>query len=287
MKSQNLRFHLLGSSAGKPVPRPFCRCRVCEIARRDGGRDIRTRTGMHIYLNDDPIGEPRYAIDLPPDTAHQMIREGFRLDRLEHLLFTHKDQDHFEPHYITIRSSILSDHEALPNLQIYGSETVKDALAERISGLKPFKASFQEVAPFEAFQAGELEVFPLLANHGPGVVLNYVVQFAGKRVLLGWDTGWWSDKTWAAVASFRFDAVFMECTEFGPSEKDLGGHLTFLMLLKMKERLSELGCIRADTPYVTLHIGDNGGLTYAEARELAKLHGVTVGYDGLWLEVAD
>ena len=281
-----MRFHLLGSSAGKPVPRPFCRCRVCEVARKEGGRDVRTRTGMHIYLDGEEPGEPRYGVDLPPDTAHQMIREGFRLDRLEHLLFTHKDGDHFAPAYLAMRPTILSDLDALSTLTLYGSATVGKALSEQISDLARIQATFREITPFQSFHAGDLQVFSLLANHGPGTVLHYIVQAGGKTVLLGWDTGWWSDRTWDAVAEFRFDAVFMECTAFGPSkiEKE-GGHLNFATLLEMKAHLAKLGCISDRTPYATLHIGDNGGLTYAEACKMAEPHGITVGYDGLWLEV--
>ena len=278
-------FHLVGSAAGKPVPRPFCRCRVCEAARRDGGRDIRTRTAMHLYLDREKIGEPRYAVDLPPDTAHHMIRGGFCLDRLEHLLFTHKDGDHFDPTYLNIRPSILSDREALPILTLYGSATVGEALSERISDLTRVRAMFQEVRPFEGFRAGELDVFPLLAAHGPGTVLNYVIRAEGRTVLLAWDTGWWPEATWKAVAPFRFDAVSMECTVLGPSGTELGGHLTFPVLVKMKERLRALGCVQDSTPYVAVHIGDNGGLTYAEACDLVAPHGITVGYDGLRSEV--
>ena len=280
-----MRFHLLGSSAGKPVPRPFCRCRVCAVARCYGGRDIRTRTGMHLYLNGEEIGEPRYAIDLPPDTAHHMIRDGFCLDRLEHLLFTHPDADHFDPTYLSIRPSILSDREVLPLLRLYGSATVGEALSAKISDLSQVKVTFQVVQPFEEFRAGELEVFPLLAAHEPKRTLNYVIRMEDRIVLLAWDTGWWPDATWEAVASFRFDAIFMECTVLGPSDTPLGGHLTFPVFLKMKARLSALGCIQDSTPYVTLHIGDNGGLTYAEACDLTKPYGITVGYDGLQLEV--
>jgi len=240
---------------------------------------------MHLYVDDEDLGEPRYAIDLPPDTAHHMIRNGFCLDRLEHLLFTHRDSDHFDPKYLSIRPSILSDREALPILTLYGSATVGEALCTSISDLERVKATFQEVKPFEGFRAGELDVFPLLASHGPGTALNYVIRVEGRTVLLAWDTGWWSETTWEAVAPFRFDAVFMECTVLGPSDATLGGHLTFPVLLKMKEQLGALGCIQDSTPYVAVHIGDNGGLTYAEACDLVEPHGITVGYDGLQLRV--
>jgi len=281
-----MRIHLIGSAAGKIVPRPFCRCSVCAHARLNGGRDVRTRTAVHLYLDGEETGEPRYGIDLSPDTAHHMIREGFCLDRLEHLLFTHRDEDHFFPSYLKVRPSILSNREALPWLTLYGSATVGEAFAAEVPHAERIRATFRQVDPFQQFQVGEFQVFSLLAHHGPGTVLHYVVQAEGKSILCAWDTGWWPEETWEAVADFQLDAVFMECTILGPSKVDKeAGHLNFATLLEMKAGLAARGCIAGDTPYTTLHIGDNGGLTYAEACDLAQPHGITVGYDGLWVEV--
>jgi phosphoribosyl 1,2-cyclic phosphate phosphodiesterase len=240
---------------------------------------------MHLFLGGEEGGEPRYAVDLPPDTAHQMIRDGFRLDRLEHLLFTHSDTDHFDPTYLSIRPSILSDRSALAPLTLYGSTTVQAALSARVPDLGRLKAAFQAVTPFVGFRAGALHVFPLRASHGPTIALNYIIQTGDRSVLLAWDTGWWPDDTWGAVARFRFDAVFMECTVLGLSDANPAGHLTFPALLRMRERLRQSGCIHGSTPWVLVHIGDNGGLTHDEACALAEPHGITVGYDGLWLEV--
>lgn len=239
---------------------------------------------MHIYPNKE-VGEPRYAVDLPPDTAHQMIRDGFCLDRLEHLLFTHEDHDHFDPTYLTIRPTIRSNREALPLLTIYGSSSVEKILSERIPNLERVRAVFREVKPFESFKAGDLRVFPLMAGHKGGMALNYVISAGGAKVLLAWDTGRWPEETWEAVGKFRFDAIFMECTVLGPSGEELGGHLTFQVFLEMKNRLRDLGCIRDSTPYIAVHIGDNGGLTHGEACKLAYPHGVTVGFDGFQIDV--
>ena len=281
-----MRFHLLGSSAGKPVPRPFCSCRVCKVAKSDGGRDRRTRTSMHIYVDDEESGEPRHAVDLSPDTAHHMVRDGFCLDRLEHLIFTHNHSDHLDPAYLNIRATVLSDRHALTPLTLYGSDKVVETLAAALPDPQRLAITISEpIAPLQAFRAGELELVALEANHKAGTY-HYVVRADGRTVLLGWDTGWWSEATWEAVADYRFDAVFMECTMLGPSQVDEeSGHLNFATLLKMKERLTREGCIEGDTPYITMHIGDNGGLTYAEACDLAEPDGVTVGYDGLWLEL--
>jgi phosphoribosyl 1,2-cyclic phosphate phosphodiesterase len=279
-----MRFHILGSSAGKTVPRPFCNCRVCEKARRDGGRDIRTRCSVHLYLDDEPQGRPRYAIDFGPDLSSNLIQFNCSLDRLEHVIFTHAHMDHLETHLLNVRPSILSDKSTLPTLQIYGSDSVQEKI-EQACSLEKIAAAFHRVEPFTTFTAGELEVSTLLGHHGPGTVLNHIVSYGDKTVLLAWDTGWWSTETWEAVKGHQFDAVISECTMLGPSEfEEDSRHLNFATLVRMRSRLLELGCVNEQTPWATLHIGDNGGLTYDEAVEFARPEGITVGYDGMWVE---
>ena len=275
-----MRFRLLGSSAGKTVPRPFCRCRVCRLAKEHGGRNLRTRTGMQIFLDGETGPEARYHVDLPPDTGHHMVRDRFCLERLGHLLVTHPDEDHFDPIYFRNRKIILSDRADLVPLTIYGNAAVGAVLREQKLDLARLRLSFVEVRPFAGFNAGELEVMPLTARHTEGA-LNYVIAQDGKAVLLAWDTGWWPDETWTAIAPLRLDAVFMECTVLGPTETQMGGHLDFTLMRKMRARMAELGCVRETTPFITVHIGDNGGLTHEEAEALARPEGITVGYDGL------
>jgi phosphoribosyl 1,2-cyclic phosphate phosphodiesterase len=280
-----MRFHLLGTSAGKTVPRPFCRCRVCEHARLRGGRDVRTRCAVHLYLDEGGVRDPRYAIDLSPDTPAHLIRHGLRLDRLEHLLITHAHGDHLEPDLLRIRPTVLGDRAAMPTLHIYGSQTVRETLGdwdhERMG------TAFHLVEPGDAFAAGPLQVSSVRAHHGvPSIALHYILEHEATRVLLAWDTGWWSEATWKTLESQTFDAVISECTIFGPGAVDRSGsHLNFATLVEMKQRLTDAGAITPQTPWVTLHIGDNGGLTYAEQLELGAPQGVTPGHDGMWLRV--
>lgn len=279
-----MRFHLLGTAAGKTVPRPCCRCRVCEHARRAGGRDARTRCAVHLHLRGDDVVEPRYAIDVSPDVSSHLIQHRLALDCLEHLLITHAHADHLDAALLKVRGTILSERGDLPLLHVYGSETVGEVLG---SGCERARLVFHPVRPGEPFAAGQLQVTAILAHHGqPGVALHYIVEHGGKRVLLAWDTGWWSAPTWAALECDSFDAVISECTVFGPAAVDKeGSHLTFATLVEMKKRLTAAGAIGTDTPWATLHIGDNGGLTYQEQCALAAPHGVRVGYDGMWLQV--
>ena len=283
-----MRFRLLGSAAGKTVPRPFCKCRVCEYAKEHGGRDLRTRTSMHVFPDGEDGIEPRYQVDLSADTGHHMIRDGFCLERLEHLLITHPDQDHFEPDYIIFRGRIMSDRAEMKQLSIYGSEVIGQRLSERGLDFEFIKIGFHPVRPYESFHMGEFEVLPFPAPHGENT-FHYVLQYGERAVLLAWDTGYYRDKRiWDTLAGFELNAVFMECTHLTAKpvkKKETSTHLDFSLLLEMRERLLALGSIKDQTPFVAVHIGDNGGLTHAEAEDLASKYGVTVGYDGFELVV--
>ncbi|MDP6116565.1 MAG: MBL fold metallo-hydrolase [Planctomycetota bacterium] len=280
-----MRFHLLGSAAGKPVPRTFCRCRVCLHAMEQGGPDLRTRTGMNLFVDGDNSPEPKYRIDLPPDTGHHMMVHRFNMNLLEHLLLTHYHEDHFDLLYLTHRGRAMSDRAEMPWLNIYGSAETGGRFDSRNLNLDDLRLRYHQVEPFQTFSVGELEVFSLKGNHAPGT-LHYVIRHAGKSVLLAWDTGFYEDETWEALQDLKLDAVFMECTQFGGSDAiRYNSHCNFHTLRMMRERLLDMNVIHCDTPYITVHMGDNGLLLHSERVELAEPHNITVGYDGLELEV--
>ena len=163
-----MKFHLLGSSAGKTVPRPFCTCRVCQAAIERGGRDLRTRTSLHIYPEntaDATSQAVRYKVDLSPDTGHHMIQHRFNLSCLEHLLITHPHGDHFAPEFLAVRPSVLSDPESTPYLNVYGGQNTIDILKKVMPDLERVRVRPVTVQPFKRFRAGKLDVLPLRASH--------------------------------------------------------------------------------------------------------------------------
>jgi len=276
-----MRLRLLGSAAGKTIPRPFCGCRVCFHAKRHGGRDVRTRTSLQVFLPGDDDREPCYQVDLSRDTGAQMTRFGFNLTRLEHLLFTHTDEDHLDPSTLKYRRTILSDRSKMRPLAVYGSAPFCRKIRTLGYDFERLRITLRVARPFKPFAMGRMQVLPLRARHTDDA-LNYVVRHEGRTVLLAWDTGLWPEENYEHVKALRFGAVFMECTVLGKHEvpRD-ASHLNFAHLLEMKDRLKGLGCIGAETPFVAMHIGDNGQLTHEEAVDFAAPHGVTVGYDGL------
>jgi len=78
---------ILGSGGCMVIPKPLCRCRVCEEARVNGWPY--ERTGPSSFLHDENL-----LIDTPAEIAIQINRAG--IDRIDYLMFTHLDPDHVE-----------------------------------------------------------------------------------------------------------------------------------------------------------------------------------------------
>jgi phosphoribosyl 1,2-cyclic phosphate phosphodiesterase len=283
----HMRFQLLGSAATKPIPRPFCTCPACVQARERGGRNYRTRMSMNIYGPNQAFGCAKYRVDISPDFIHQTIQHSLDETALEHILFTHSHSDHCDTTFLEYRGAPVSKAEEMKPIHVYGGDEVEKVLTSRLT-FDGSKIDFHRFDPFQEMQVGDkLTVHSLRANHGSAGYLNYVVQGEGMTVLLAWDTGLWAKDTWKAATSFRFDAVFLECTVAGPNGRNTGPeHLNTKTFLIMKRRMAELGMLKPAAPFVAVHIGDNGQLGHEELQQFWTPHGVIVGYDGLVLDLS-
>ena len=80
--------------------------------------------------------------------------------------------------------------------------------------------------------------------------------------------------------------MVLELTVNGPDGPSQGAyHHNVESFLRMKERMQELNMLREGAPFVSTHMGDNGQLSHDEAQRFWEPHGVTVGYDGLLIEL--
>lgn len=69
-----------GTSAGEGVPTPFCRCKVCEYARKHGGKDLRTRSCFRL---DESI-----MLDAGADFVAQSLRLNEDTYDVQHIIHT-------------------------------------------------------------------------------------------------------------------------------------------------------------------------------------------------------
>lgn len=82
---KNLKLKIIGSGGMSIIPSSFCKCKICEEARRKGGRY--ERLGPSLYIDD-----IKMLIDTPEDIAVACNRQG--ISEVKHLSISHSDPDH-------------------------------------------------------------------------------------------------------------------------------------------------------------------------------------------------
>lgn len=178
-----MKLQYFGTAAAEGVPALFCTCPVCVHARRNGGKNIRTRFQA---LADDTL-----LLDFPPDTYMHYITHGFDLPGISQLLITHSHSDHFYPLDFEMRSPSYC-HPGAPVLHIYGNEQVQKGY-EQIVQVEPkvkLYNAFHHVKPGECIWAGAHQVTPLLALHNrQEECLIYLIEKDGQSLLFAHDTG--------------------------------------------------------------------------------------------------
>lgn len=76
----------LGTGASEGTPNPFCGCRICENARKIGGKEIRHRSSFMV--------DGTLFIDFGADFFAQTVNHKINLDKTPNVLFTHMHFDH-------------------------------------------------------------------------------------------------------------------------------------------------------------------------------------------------
>lgn len=261
----------LGTSAAEGWPGIFCECEYCKKARILGGKNIRTRASVM-------IGE-KYKVDFSPDTFMQSLREGVDLSKIEHLFITHEHEDHFCPLELCWRFSPFAHIENERILNIYGNSNVIRMFERMKEILEKSNIHVHPVKPFEIFDAGEMKIIPLLADHCPEALI-YIFQINGKSVLYGNDSGWFPDETWEKLGGYKLDIAIMDCTN-GPLPIPDKGHMGIEGIIKAKEQMKKIGIVNSNTNFIATHFSHNGGFLHDELCERLNPAGVTVAYDGM------
>jgi phosphoribosyl 1,2-cyclic phosphate phosphodiesterase len=137
------------------------------------------------------------------------------------------------------------------------------------------------------FGVADFEVTPIEANHAHdrGAV-NYILSRGTRSLLIAFDTGWYGERSWAALNGRKFDVVIMECTN-GLFDDPDAEHLSVDGVKRMHAQLSGRGCLNVETLFVTVHFSHNGGLLHEELEGRLARFGIIVGYDGLVVEIPE
>lgn len=276
-----MKIQYLGTAAAEAIPSPFCYCRVCERARKEKGKEIRTRSQAVI--------DDRIVMDYPCDSFDHMIRFGLDMRKVEHVFLTHSHDDHFYPADLILkRPDVAAGLRGM--LHIYGNETNFEkydmAVKREHRPLNSFTdyQSYHIIHAFQQLSAGAYQITPLSANHDVREeCLLYLISDGEKTLFYGNDSGLFPEETWRYLEGVYLNAVSLDSTMLKLPQ--VFNHMNLSDVLYVKKRLTEMGTADENTVFVLTHFSHNGGMTHEEIEAFGKENGFLVAYDGMCVKI--
>jgi phosphoribosyl 1,2-cyclic phosphate phosphodiesterase len=268
-----MKIRLLGTGGADGIPGLFSNDEVSRYARDNGGKDVRSRAAAVI--------DGVLKIDLPPETAMQVVRDGVDPRDWTALVFTHSHEDHCAVSEIQYALYPFVSADNLP-FSIFANSAVIAMIRERYP---EWPMELIETRSFETFRHGPFTITPVKANHIEDEDChNLIVERDGKRLLYATDTGIWTEKTFEYLNSVKLDALIIECTDgFCPS--GYHGHLDVKACLKVVGMLRDSGTLGPHSRIVTTHHSHSGGARHCDLERALAPFDVVPGFDGMVLEI--
>lgn len=272
-----MKIKYLGTAAYEGVPSLFCNCRVCNLSKKLGGRNLRSRS--QAIINDELL------IEFNPDTVWHYQKYGFDWEKICGCLITHSHSDHLYTADIEMAANCYS-HAHRP-LRFYSAQSGYDKI-KSVTGSIDGGAEATLIEAGKRFTVDKYSVLPLWANHlqqtSPVI---YSIGCGGNKILYAHDTGVFPEKTWELLKNEgHYDLLSLDCTGCLALGGDwIDGHMSFGTDLKTVDRMRAEGLADENTVIVLNHFSHNGGQTYEEMLAGAEKYGIIVSYDGLEIEI--
>ena len=165
------------------IPKPLCRCRICQEARRKGVPYA--RTGPSAFLRDINL-----LIDTPAEIAVQLNRSHIR--NIDYLILTHLDPDHVEG--LRVVEQITLDFRrwrAYPEKQI--CLLLPEQLGEPIREIRSqygtlvdfySQSGFIRLTLFEReIRIDDVQIAAIPVDRGSQLAFVYVFEKSGRRIV--------------------------------------------------------------------------------------------------------
>jgi phosphoribosyl 1,2-cyclic phosphate phosphodiesterase len=180
---KEMELTILGSGGCTVIPKPLCRCPVCEEARRKG--PPYERTGPSAFIHDENI-----LIDTPAEIAQQLNR--CRIERIDYLLFTHLDPDHVEGFRVVEQITLdFRTWEAYPDKQInlILPQPLNNRLGDIQSAYGPLidyyeAQGFVQRIPFRnSIEVGKIKITAIPVKRNSQTSYIYVFEKEGRKMV--------------------------------------------------------------------------------------------------------
>jgi len=285
MGNNNMKITFLGTAAATSCPLMFCRCEVCEKARKFGGPNFRKRTSL--LINSDLL------IDLGPDIMSASFMHGISIAEVRYCLQTHSHSDHFDVSHFSTRVSEYGTINA-PKLELYASNATLNQMSEMLRSegyinnildpkeQKRLNINVFPVKALQTFTAGKYQISAFPTNHDKSVdSLLYTITEGDFTVFYGVDTNTLPGETWQGFhnKNLQFDIVVLDHT-YGPNI-DGGEHLNANQFIEHIQKMRGENLLKKNARIFATHISHEGNPIHSEMVKYGKKHGYEIAYDGL------
>jgi len=278
-----MKIKFLGTAAAEGIPALFCKCEICENARKKGGKEIRTR---HQAIVDDKL-----LIDFNGDTYMHILNHGLDLTKVHSCIVTHSHFDHLNVADLWCRCRTIANNiEEIP-FSMYLTESGYNMVNEFIDKYKePIEGRVEanKITAFEEFKTEGYTITPLRAKHDPNSTpVIYIIEKDGKTLFYSCDTAVYYEETFEYFKNCKkhFDLIAIDCTGgLMPQNKNEMSHMCFEDNLYVLDKLAEFGLRDENTKVVMTHISHNAHTTHEQLVKAAEEKGFFVAYDGMEIE---
>lgn len=282
-----MKIIFLGTSAATSCPLIFCKCKVCENARINKGKDIRKRTSL--LINDDLL------IDLGPDVPTSAAMYNIDLTKVKYILQTHGHSDHFDAgHLITRLREYASEH--VEYISLFASRETINTLDMWLKTEEPKSDLFDSdwlnrlyidikyISHGKRIKIGAYFVTPLESLHDErDNSLIFLINYNNKNIMYGTDLLKISDNVWNILKSFKLDLVILDQT-YGKG-RNAGGHLDAGEVTDIVSKMSKEKIIDESSMVYATHISHEGNDIHDVMEQLAIENGYHIAYDGLEINI--
>jgi len=271
----------LGTGGADTTPSVGCLCRVCQEARRKGGRFV--RNGPALFLTG-----PSLLFDTPEDIARSLERE--RIHRVRRLIYTHWHPDHTMGRRVLEQLNLsLFNPQAKRVTEVWLPTWVRADFHKRLALEEQFQffermgiVRVREIAEGETLHVDGITLRPFRMPQ-PGLTC-FLLQHGRKRIVLAMD----DTKDWKPGPNLlQPDLLVLEAGwfEYDPKGKRIvpEGHWIRREESSFEEILDIIERVQARETVLT-HIEEVNSRSYTDYLKLEKKYSsdhLRFAYDGL------